>query len=400
MSADLIAIIGCSILGLVAHGARQHKWMEWALRILYVLVCCGELISLTATPEPGDDTAAWSQANTIVLATLTGLMLFKPFRIALSYVLTIVNQFISGRFLVAASGKLLAAPKPEVVPAPLVSAAVVSSEADATASASSTPDAPLAEPVLVEAAKPATPRKVSVLESFVAERVFMPSSIPHLNGLWIYATCLCYLLANTEMSGIKMPILPIPLPVTLDQLLYYNGLGLVMLAMCGVGIFVARNPKATLERLGLVKPTLMQVAIGVFMIFFTFAYDWVWSLYTHNQSGLEYAEKLTRYNEGTFSAGGGAAPSFVLALFTGLCAGIGEETLIRGALQPVFGIFPAAFLHGVLHGQFSHAPMLILQVAGWSTIMGIVRRYTNTTTTIITHAGFNFLSSFLFSFNP
>jgi hypothetical protein len=32
--------------------------------------------------------------------------------------------------------------------------------------------------------------------------------------------------------------------------------------------------------------------------------------------------------------------------------------------------------------------------------MGLVRRFTNTTTTIIGHAGYNFVTTFLFSFNP
>jgi membrane protease YdiL (CAAX protease family) len=124
----------------------------------------------------------------------------------------------------------------------------------------------------------------------------------------------------------------------------------------------------------------------------------LWSMYTGTpQAGL--GSKLSTYNAGTFQAGG-AGSAAILALATGICAGIGEETLIRGALQPVFGIFPAAFLHGALHGQFQHAPLLILQVAGWSTMMGIVRKYTNTTTTIITHATFNFLTTFLFAFNP
>jgi len=93
-------------------------------------------------------------------------------------------------------------------------------------------------------------------------------------------------------------------------------------------------------------------------------------------------------------------PSVVLALATALCAGIGEETLIRGALQPVFGIVPAAIMHGILHGQFAHAPIFMAQVAGWSVLMGLVKRYTNTSTTIIGHAGYNFCTTFLFAFNP
>jgi hypothetical protein len=132
----------------------------------------------------------------------------------------------------------------------------------------------------------------------------------------------------------------------------------------------------------------------------TFAYDWLWSYYTHGQEGLGYADKLSHYNEGTFVGGASAGAAAGVASATGICAGFGEEILIRGALQPVFGIIPAAFMHGVLHGQFAHAPLLIVQVFGWSALMGIIRRYTNTTTTIITHVGFNFVSTFIIAFNP
>ncbi|PWU02458.1 MAG: hypothetical protein C5B53_01610 [Candidatus Melainabacteria bacterium] len=194
--------------------------------------------------------------------------------------------------------------------------------------------------------------------------------------------------------------MPIPLPLPISQLFSYNGLGLILLSFCGIGIYVSRAPKEALTRLGWVKPTWPQVGIGLAIIVFSFVYDALWAIYTHQLSGQDLASKLSAYNAGTFSTPGGFAPSVVLALATALCAGIGEETLVRGALQPVLGILPAAFLHGMLHGQFAHAPIFILQVALWSTCIGIVRRYTNTTTTIIGHAGFNFVTTFLFSFNP
>jgi membrane protease YdiL (CAAX protease family) len=192
--------------------------------------------------------------------------------------------------------------------------------------------------------------------------------------------------------------MPLALPLPLDQLFSYNGLGLVMLSMGGVGIFVARNFKQVCERLGWRKPTGAQVGIGLALIVMSFSYDYLWSILTHGMGqGLD--SKLALYNSGTFSVEGGFAPSVVLALATALFAGIGEETLIRGALQPVFGIVPAAVLHGVLHAQFQHAPIFIVQVAGWSILMGIAKKYTNTTTTIIGHAGYNFITSFLFAFN-
>ncbi len=244
-------------------------------------------------------------------------------------------------------------------------------------------------------------KKRSVADALRADKIFMVESMPHMTAFWIYVTCLGTLLMNVEPSGIQMPAMPIPMPVSLDQLFQYNGLGLIMVSICGVGIFITRKPGVVLTRLGIVKPAGWQIALGLAMVVFTATHDWVWSLFTHDLPGA-LGGKLANYNSGTFTTGNGGDPggAALLALATGLCAGIGEETLIRGALQPVFGIFPAAMLHAVLHGQFAHSPMLILQVGLWSTTMGIVKRYTNTTTTIITHVTWNFLSTFLFAFNP
>jgi membrane protease YdiL (CAAX protease family) len=238
-------------------------------------------------------------------------------------------------------------------------------------------------------------RKVELL----ANQVFIPSSIPHMVALFIYIQTLAYLLGATNPQDFKLPLIPMPIPVVIDQLFTYNGLGLVILSLCGVGIFVSRNFKQCLQRLGLVKPTAQQVGIGILIVFGSFFYDYLWSVFA---SGMhqDLGSKLAMYNSGTFSVMGGLVPSIILALATAICAGIGEETLTRGALQPAFGIVPAGFLHGALHGQFAHAPFFILQVAGWSCLMGIVRKYTNTSTTIIGHAGYNLVTTFLFAFNP
>ncbi len=350
----MLLVLSCCALGLVAHACRHQAWLGGILRVIIVISLGVEL--LTCLGWSGDELSnqpsagllsqrQWSLAVTVAVCASTCLSLFWFFRAGLSYLLTIVNQILSGQVVLAAI------------------------------------------------------RRGGILKSFLSERIFSAKSMPHLVALWIYVTTIGVLLGTVDPSSIKVPILPIPIPVPLGQLFTYNGLGLVVLALCGVGIFITRQPLDACKRLGWDKPTWVQVAIGVGLIFFTFAYDYLWSLWTH-QAGGDLASQLTHYNSGTFSAGGGLGPSFLLALFTGICAGVGEETLVRGALQPVFGILPAAILHGLLHGQFSHAPIYLLQVSLWSVMMGIVRRYTNTTTTIIGHAGFNFLTVFLFAFNP
>lgn len=347
MSADVIVIIIFSVLGLAAHGARNQAWMEWTLRIIYSFACVAELwTAFVVMPgkTPGLESTPWSQAVTAVMAVVTGLLLFKPFRKMLRYLLTVPNNIISGQLFYRMH------------------------------------------------------KKESFAAAALAEPVFVPDSIPHMNGLWIYVTVLGSLLANINPENFKTPSIGFPFPVPIDSLFSYNFLGLVILAMAGCGIFVARKPKEVMTRLGLVKPEGWHIGVALLMVPVTFAYDYAWSLYT-GTSGV--GSKLATYNAGTFATNsGGAGPAGFLALATGLCAGIGEEVLMRGGLQPVFGIIPAGILHGVLHGQFQHMPILIVQVAGWSCIMGVVRRYTNTTTTLLTHVTFNFLTTFLFAFNP
>ena len=345
MSADIIVIVIFSVMGLMAHGARKYKWMEWALRTIVGFSFIVELFTIGVVyPTSTSPVSPWAVAVTWAMTILTGIVLFEPCRVGISYVLTVVNQFILGRVFIAIH------------------------------------------------------KKRDAVRAFIDERIFMPTSIPHLNAFYIYVTVLGSLLASISLENFEMPHIPTPLPVPIDALFSYNFLGLIILSFCGCGIFVARRFPEVLTRLGIVKPTPAHIVIGVVAIFATMGYDAFCSLFTHNMQG-GIANKLTMYNNGTFGTAG-AGPAFFLALATALCAGIGEETLIRGALQPVFGTLLAGFLHGVLHGQFNHAPILIVQVAVWSTMMGILRRYTNTTTTIITHCGWNFIMTFLIAYNP
>jgi Type II CAAX prenyl endopeptidase Rce1-like len=342
---DFLIVAAFGVLGLLAHVARKRKWLEWILRVFIFTLF---LIEAFSYGNRGPDLVfnLWASNVLLYMSVATLLTLFLPFRKLLSLLLSAVDLFVSGQLFVWMRKKTQ-----------------------------------------------------QFGEFFESKRVFIPTSVPHMIGLFIYISTLFNLLSSTEPGNFEFPALPMPIPLPLAQLFSYNGFGLVLLSFCGIGIFISRNPREAIARLGWEKPTRVQIGVGLGLVAFSFAYDAAWAFFTHGLTGQELGSKLSSYNAGTFAAGG-LAPSMVLALATALCAGIGEETLVRGALQPVFGIFPAAFLHGMLHGQFAHAPIFILQVAIWSTVIGIVRRYTNTTTTIIGHAGFNFLTTFLFAFNP
>jgi membrane protease YdiL (CAAX protease family) len=145
---------------------------------------------------------------------------------------------------------------------------------------------------------------------------------------------------------------------------------------------------------------LYQIVIAIFLILASFAYDGFWAVYTHRLAGQDLATELSGYTGATFTIAGAFVPSVVLAVIITICTGISEEVLIRGALQPVFGIVPSALLQGMLHAQIAHTPAFIIKVTAWSIFLGLVKRYTNTTTTIVAHAGLNLVTILLFAVNP
>lgn len=347
MSPDFFMVICCSILGLAAHGATTKRWLDWVLRILIGIFVVSESLYCTSIQMTGEVLSAWNRGIFYVMSSVSAIDLIRVCRKGISCVLTAVEYVAGGRFLV----DLFKRRKPDLF----------------------------------------------------ADRIFQPDSIPHMVAFFIYVQTMSYLLltinpADMGFPSITMPM-PLPLPEFLSQLLSYNGLGLVVLSFCGVGVFVARKPRECMKRLGWEKPTGAQIGIGLLLIVGTFLYEYIWSIFASSMH-QDLGAKLAMYNSGTFSVVGGFGPAVILALATAVFAGVGEETLIRGALQPAFGLVPAGILHGVLHGQFAHAPFFILQVAVWSCLLGIVRKYTNTTTTIICHAGWNFITTFLFAFNP
>jgi hypothetical protein len=243
-------------------------------------------------------------------------------------------------------------------------------------------------------------KKVKATEYFLCKKIFVPSSFPHLMALFIYVSAAAYLLISIDPEAFKVLCKPLSIPPVLEQFLSCTGIGLILVSFCGVGFCASRSGKEALRRLSLTKPGKVQVTIGVFLILASFTYDALWAIYAHHLAGQDLATELSCYNSGTFTIAGAFVPSVILAMAITLFAGIGEEILIRGALQPVFGILPSALLHGILHAHLAHAPIFIVKVTIWSIFMGLVKRYTNTTTTIIGHAGFNLITIFLFACNP
>ncbi len=158
----------------------------------------------------------------------------------------------------------------------------------------------------------------------------------------------------------------------------------VLAAFVGVGLLTRRDGPALNERLGLQRPTAAQLWTGVrWMIFFVFLQACIsltWSLFDAAR-----VEQLSGINESLLGNFDTVWEWFLLAA----SAGLGEELLFRGALQPIFGILPTSLIFAVSHVQYGLSPAT-LAVFLLSLILGVIRKRSNTTVAILVHAGYNF----------
>jgi len=86
----------------------------------------------------------------------------------------------------------------------------------------------------------------------------------------------------------------------------------------------------------------------------------------------------------------GAAISPVGAVLIGVTAGLGEEMVVRVALQPRLGILLSNLFFTSLHAfQYSFDALLSVFIVGL--VLGVVRARANTTTSSIVHGVYNFV---------
>jgi membrane protease YdiL (CAAX protease family) len=165
--------------------------------------------------------------------------------------------------------------------------------------------------------------------------------------------------------------------------LWLQGAGLVLLAFLGVGFLVRRDLRSSAERLGLEARASGRwwLTIVVLGLLSGYAVDRWWSWL--DPAGLEGVTRISDALFGPFIETGLAG-----VLTVGISAGVGEELVFRGALQPRFGIALTALAFTVLHAQYTISPAL-LQVFMLAVVLGVARKRAGTTTCMAGHATYN-----------
>ena len=169
-----------------------------------------------------------------------------------------------------------------------------------------------------------------------------------------------------------------------------SGIPFVIFALAGVGLLIRRRGPGTWQRLGLRRPTWKQIlaaiAIAVALLGFDFLVSWVWQ--GIDPAGYDLLEKV---NENLF--GGLATVGGAIAL--GLSAGISEELLFRGAIQPRLGLLLATLLFTIGHLQYG-LTLATLQVFVIGLVFGLMRKRTGSVVVcMISHATYNMVGTLL-----
>ena len=168
----------------------------------------------------------------------------------------------------------------------------------------------------------------------------------------------------------------------------------LVVALLGVGVGIRRGLRPTISRLG--YGPVSAKGLGVVALFvgaalaLSFAAN---ALFATLQP--ELFRDVGEVSSTLFDPGGLGPVSVVLfALLIGLGAGLGEETLFRGAVQPALGIPLTSVLFASMHVQYGPSVLLVYLFV-LSVGLGLLRRHINTTASFLAHASYNSLSVIL-----
>jgi membrane protease YdiL (CAAX protease family) len=223
---------------------------------------------------------------------------------------------------------------------------------------------------------------VKPVRQFVASFTPMdPASPVDMAGLAILLSVIAYL-------GFSYLAAPDPESITTSisvEELIVQVLALVGFAYAAIGTGFYRTVREASDRLGLVRPTWSMLGIALLFMALIFVVNGAASAITQAVQPDLFNEIQDATKNLTANVQNPAG-----ALLLGVSAGVGEELLLRGAVQPRFGIILTSLLFALLHVQYGLTFVLIgLFLTG--ALLGIERKRYGTTAAIMTHAMFDIL---------
>ena len=223
----------------------------------------------------------------------------------------------------------------------------------------------------------------------VRERVSRIVPLDPDNPVHAFALVLAVILFGTQVSSILFTNVfaadQAGAPLTVFDLLAQEAPFLI-LAAAGVGLYIRRSAAGTAERLGLVVPRWWHVALALAATGVFFVFGQLMAGLSHAWSPT-VAHQVATTTQHIFGGLGNPLGIAAIALAPGIC----EELLFRGALQPRLGLLPAAMLFTSIHTQYG-VSLDAVSIFAIAIGLGLIRKYTNTTTSCISHISYNLLA--------
>ena len=168
-----------------------------------------------------------------------------------------------------------------------------------------------------------------------------------------------------------------------------NFLPMVIIPLMGVGLFMRRDLRQSLFRLGIKPLNLEGLAKSLFvsgaatfgLVIWAMVVGAIWQGVVSPETFEEQSEASNALADSITTLG--------LAFVVAFTAGVGEEIAFRGAMQPVFGFWFTTFIFVAAHTQYALTPawLIILVVA---LAFALLRKHFDTTTAILTHFFYDF----------
>ena len=220
-----------------------------------------------------------------------------------------------------------------------------------------------------------------------------PSDPPVYLAAWVFVAALSSFLAQLAYFGLAPEATAEAYTgegrVTLYDLVLIEA-PLLAVAALGVGIGVRRGLGETLARLGYGPLSLRQMGVVALFVAVALvvgtAVNVLFAALQPELFGISARTVEALYGVRDLTL----AQTILFGLLLGLGAAVGEETLFRGAVQPVFGILATSVLFACMHTQYGPS-LALLDLFLFSVGVGLLRRWMNTTATFAAHASYNFL---------
>lgn len=207
-----------------------------------------------------------------------------------------------------------------------------------------------------------------------------PTSTIDTAGLVVFFWVLA--VAATEIFTLDLATLSKQVQITVGDALL-NALAFPLLALSLVGVFVIRDWRESVKRLGLEQLTLRQAAIALGLVVPALAVS-----VAVDYAGRFLQPALYAQVDSVLRAMSAYVTNPLVAVVIALSAGFGEEIFFRGAIQPRFGIPLTALVFALSHLQYGPS-VAIGGVFVLGLVLGWERKSLNTTACILTHAAYN-----------